>query len=222
MSAKKVHKYLLLLFVGGLVLSGWIVHYANTQLALTSSALTSLRTDIANLEHKREGLQKAKVILNDNSHTLDTLSKVIPEDKDQARIVEEIYSIASKAGVNIESVGFPASTLGSPAVKAVTPTVDNSTSAPKTTTPPKNVSQATPLKDIPGVQAIDLSIGAINSKTLPAGSGVRYSEMMSFIRQIERNQRAIQITALGIGQGPVVNGEQTFTLTISLTIFIRS
>lgn len=224
MNAKKMHKFLLLIFVGGLALSIWIVRYANAQLAATSADLTTLRTDIANLEHKREGLQKAKVILANNEDTLDTLSKVIPEDKDQAKIVKEIYSIADKAGVSIESVGFPASTLGSPAAKVATPAISNGTTTDgsKPATPQKSISQATPLKDIPGIQAIELSIGAISSKTLPLGSGVRYSELMSFIRQIERNQRAIQITALGIGQGQIVNGEQTFTLTISLTIFVRS
>jgi len=224
-----MHKYLLLLFVGGLAFSVWIVRYANAQLASTSSELTSLRKDIANLEHKREGLQKAKIILSDNAHTLDTLSKVVPEDKDQAKIVQEIYSIANKAGISIDSVGFPASTLGSQVVKVATPatttpsaTPNSTTEPPKTVVPQKNISQATPLKDIPGIQVIELSIGTINSKTLPAGSGVRYSELMSFIRQIERNQRAIQITALGIGQNQLVNSEPTFSLTISLTIFVRS
>lgn len=229
MNAKTMHKYLLLLFVGGLGLSAWIVRSASIQLTATSSELSTLRNDISNLERKREGLEKAKVVLADNAHTLSTLSKVVPEDKDQAKIVEEIYAIAEKAGVTIDSVGFPASTLGSQTTVKAAPTTTqdpaaagSATSTTATPAPQKNISQATPLKDIPGIQSIALSIGAINSKSLPAGSGVRYSELMSFIRQIERNERAIQITALGIGQDKSVNGEPTFSLTISLTIFVRS
>lgn len=235
MSAKKMYRYLLLVFVGGLALSLWIVRYASSQLAATSTELTSLRTDIANLEQKRTNLEKAKIVMADNAYTIEKLSKVVPTDKDQAKVVGEIYAIADKAGITIDSVGFPASTLGSQAVKAAPPAAtgtNTSTSATSSSTsgtstqatpaPQKSISQATPLKDIPGIQAIELSLGTINSKSLPVGSGVRYSEMMSFIRQIERNQRATQITAIGIGQDKVVNGEPTFNLTISLTIFIQS
>jgi hypothetical protein len=235
MNAKKMYKYLLLIFIGGLVLSVWIVRYASSQLTSTSSELTGLRSDISGLELKREGLEKAKVVMADNAYTIERLAKVVPADKDQARVVGEIYSIADKAGVNIDSVGFPASTLGSQAVRVASPadttttnaTASSSTSSSATATPPapapqKIISQATPLKDIPGVQSIELSLGAINSKSLPPASGVRYSEMLSFIRQLERNERATQITAIGIGQDKVVNGEPTFSLTVSLTIFIQS
>lgn len=227
MNAKKAYRYLLLLFVGGLAFAGWIVKYSNTQLAATSADLTVLRKDIGELEQKRTQLEKAKVVMRENAHTVDTLSKVVPEDKDQAKIVEEIHSIADKAGVSITSVGFPASTLGSQVLKVATPVTTDTPKSSQAQSPVasqtvRNISQATPLKDIPGIQAIELSIGTINSKTLAVGSGVRYSEMMSFIRQIERNERAIQITALGIGQNQVIGGEPTFNLTISLTIFVRS
>jgi hypothetical protein len=216
------------LFVAGLGFSGWLVKSASTQLTNSSSELSTLRKEIADLDKKREGLEKAKVVLADNTSTLLTLSKVIPVDKDQAKIVEEIYAIADNAGVTIDSVGFPASTLGNQAAKPTATATTQGTTTPSgstpttTATPQKSISQATPLKDIPGVQSIELSIGAINSKSLPPSSGVRYAELMSFIRQIERNERAIQITAIGIGQDKVVNNEPTFSLTISLTIFVKS
>lgn len=228
MNAKSAYRYLLLTFVAGIGLSAWIVRYASIQLASTSTELVSLHQDIANLEHRRDSIEKAEVVLADNSDTVATLSKVVPDDKNQATVVSELYAIADKAGISIDSVGFPASTLGSqPAKPTASSTSTNTTPSGGTVStspsiPQTSISQATPLKDIPGVQSIALSIGAINSKSLPAGSGVRYSEMMSFIRQLERNERAIQITALGIGQDKVVNGEATFSLTISLTIFVKS
>lgn len=85
MSAKKAYRYMLLLFVGGLVFSGWIVKYAGTQLTATSADLQSLRKNISELEQKRTGLEQARIIMKDNSHTIGTLAKVIPEDKDQAK-----------------------------------------------------------------------------------------------------------------------------------------
>lgn len=227
MNAKTAYRYLLVAFVAGIGLSAWIVRYASLQLTSTSGQLISLRQDIANLEHKRDSLENARTVLAENSESIATLSKVIPDDKNQAIIVSELYTIADKAGITIDSIGFPASTLGSQAAKAAPAANTASTpasDAPSTQAPSqqRSISQATPLKNIPGIQSIELSIGAINSKSLPIGSGVRYAEMMSFIRQLERNERAIQITSLGIGQDKIVNGEPTFNLSISLTIFVKS
>jgi cell division protein FtsL len=232
MTPKKVYRYLLLAFVAGLVLSVFIVRYASNWLTASSLELTQLRAEVSSLEEKRTDLNQAKQTLTEKESAIEIMNKVIPVDKDQARIVKEIYLIADKAGVTIDSVGFPASTLGSALVKPTVPapadaTTQNQNAASPTQETPKpvskSISQATPLKDIPGVQSIELSLGAIRGKTLPVGTnGVKYAEMMSFIRQIERNQRTIQIRSLGIEQASIVDGEQAYTLTLTLVIFIRA
>jgi len=234
MNPKKAYRYILAVFVLGIAGSGWLVQYASTWLTESSVELTSLRSEVQQLEQKRISLEDAKLTLNVERKAIDTLSKVIPTDKDQARIVKEIYQIAAQSGLSIDSVGFPASTLGNQTAPATTVTATPATTgsdkpansadaaATPVPTPPKSISQATPVKDIPGVQSIDLTIGTINSVTLPPATGVRYNEMIAFMKLIERNQRTIQIRSLGIGQGEVVNGEATFNLDIALTIFIRA
>lgn len=228
MTTKKAYRYILGLFVVGLIASIWFVQYASGWLTSSSTELTTIRSEVEQLEKKRIGLEDAKKTLRDKDSDIETLEKVLPTDKDQARVVEEIYKIAAEAGVTIESVGFPASTLGNQTtpkpVVATDATTTNASDQPQqsTTVAPKAVSQATPVKEIPGVQSIDLSIGAINSTTLPTGTGIRYSELIAFMKLLERNQRTIQIRSLGIGQDQVINGENTFSLNVALTIYIRA
>lgn len=224
MTAKKVYKYLLIAFALGLVTSVLLLRYANNWLTEISGDLTSLRTDVEQLEQKRLGLEEAKKTLNEKQSDIETLAMVIPTDKDQARIIKEIYQIAAQSGISIDSVGFPASTLGTQTIAPPAATTPPATDDGTTTTAPaapKAVSQATPVKEIPGVQSIELTIGTINSLTLPSGAGVRYDEMITFLKLLERNQRTIQIRSIGIGQR-VTGGEQTYNLDVSLTIFIRA
>lgn len=225
MTAKKLHRYLQVLFLGGLVFSVFIVKYAVDWLTESSKELTTLRVEVAGMDKKQADLEKAKKTLSDKADEVSTLSMVLPEDKDQARIVQELYAIASQANVTIDSVGFPSSTLGAITPKPVTP-VEAPTSTPTPTPateqpkPVKTISQATPVKEIPGVQSIELSIGTITSKDASI-KGVRYEEMMSLIRLIERNRRTMQIRSIGIGQSETVTGSPTYNLTLSIVIYIQ-
>lgn len=226
MTAKKLHRYLQLLFLAGFAFSFFIVKYAVGWLTESSKELSSLRTEVIGLENKQTELEKAKKILNDRTDDVATASQVLPADKEQARVVQEIYAIASQSNVSIDSVGFPSSTLGSTAAPkpATTTTTDPTATASTVTTdapkPVKTVSQATPVKEIPGVQSIELSIGTITSKDTSI-KGVRYEEMMTLIRLIERNRRTMQIRSIGIGQSQTINGNPTYNLTLSIVIYIQ-
>lgn len=228
MNAKKAYRIMILLFAAGIVFSVVILRYANSWLTQTSVELSTLRNEVATLDAKRSVLENAQRVLKDNESNIATASRVLPSDKDQARIIKEIYAIAELSNVQLESVGFPASTLGTqttPKPTAPAASTESDSASAQQTTPkeaPKTVSQATPLKDIPGVQGIELSLGAINSRDLAANSGVRYDEMITFIRLLERNQRTIQLKSIGIVQNREIDGEKTYNLDISLTIFIQA
>lgn len=226
MGAKKFHQYLMIAFIAGLALSVFLLRYANNWLTESSKELTSLRSEVVALEKKRTDLENAQHTLAKETIAIETLAKVVPDDKDQARIISELYQIATVAGVTIESVGFPASTLGSEVAKPApaTQTTDaNSaqTSQAQTPAPQTTVSQATPVKEIAGLQSIDLTLGAINSIGMPSGSGIRFGELMNFLKLVERNKRTIQIKSLGINKGTNASGEESYNLDVTLTIFIR-
>jgi len=230
MTPKKVSRYLTLLFIVGLGLSVFMLRYATNWLTTSSQELMTLRTEVAQLDKKQTDLEKAKKALGDNATELETLSRVLPEDKDQARVVQEIYAIANQANINIDSVSFPSSTLGAPVAAKAAPAAETTTGASSSTPTPdsaaakaapvKTVSQATPVKEIPGVQSIALSLGTITSKDATI-KGVRYEEMMTLIKLIERNRRVMQIQSIGIGQSETAGGQPTYNLTLSVIIFIQ-
>jgi hypothetical protein len=231
MNIQKVHKIFLLIFVASIVASAFIVRTAANWLTQSSSELNSIRGELSDLSTKLENIDRQKKVLATQASSVSTLSFVLPKEKDQARALKEIEAIANQANVTIESVGFPSSTLGS--AQTVAPKTTADTTAPSTTSgtstgatatptpskPTKVVSQATPLKDIPGVQSIELSIGAINSKDTSI-KGVRYDEMLSLLKLIERNRRTMQIRSIGIGQTETAAGK-TYSLTLSIVIFIQ-
>jgi hypothetical protein len=231
MTPKTLNKYLLVLFAAGIILSGYIVRYASGWLAGSSNELANLRKDVYILEQKDKHLQVMKNFIASHGAEANILNEVLPSTKDQAKIVRELDSIADKANITIDSVGFPSSSLGSAPIKApVVATEPNAKPgdtqqaadiAPKIV--PKIISQATPLKDIAGVQSIPITLGTIKSKNLPVGAtGLRYDDMIAFIRELERNQRIMQTSSIEIGQNSSPNGEKLYTLTISLAVFLRS
>lgn len=228
MTPKAVNKYLMILFAGSLILSIFMLRYATNWLTASSEELTALRAEVAVLDKKQSDLEIAKKALSDEASERTMLEKVLPVDKDQARVVQEIYAIADQSNITIDSVSFPSSTLGAQTAPKAAPTTETtatptSTPTPDTTvktTPTKSVSQATPVKDIPGVQSIELSLGTITSKDKSI-KGVRYEEMMSLIKLIERNRRTMQIRTIGIGQSESVGGQPTYNLTLSVLIFIQ-
>jgi len=78
----------------------------------------------------------------------------VPQDKNQAEAVREIVNLAAANGVTLASITFPTSSLGTtvagpwyycrltPAPAATTPVASSSQNA--------NLTQLTPVKDIPG------------------------------------------------------------------------
>ena len=228
MNARKFYRYLIIAFIAGLAGSVFLLRYASSWLTESSKELDSLRTEVAQLDKKREDLERAQNTLLDQKVSIEKLERVLPVDKDQARVVNEVYGIADQAGVTIDSITFPTSTLGTDTKPAPSTTTTDSTSTTSdqsaTTTPKpttKNVSQATPLKEIPGLQSIQLTLGTIYSKQLSPGSGMYYSELISFMKLIERNQRTMQIQSIDIAPTGSENGSPTFNLSIELRIFIR-
>ena len=228
MTINRLYKYLVALFIFGIILSGYLVHYASGWLENSSQDLAKLRTDVYVLTEKSKYLDTEKRYLDSHSPEINTLDSVLPKDKDQAKVIKQLESIADKSGIKFDSISFPTSSLGSSTQIAKPTTTDSATTnntniseaPPK---PSKVISQATPLKDIPGVQTIEITLGALSSKDSKPGAGMRYPEMISFIKQLERNQRIIQTQSIQIGQAPSNNkGEPMYILTVSITVFLRS
>lgn len=56
--------------------------------------------------------QAAKKDVEKYAYLNEIINSALPQDKDQARTVREIFLLAKQAGITIKSVQFPSSTLG--------------------------------------------------------------------------------------------------------------
>lgn len=116
---------------------------------------------------------------------------VIPQEKDQARTVREIISIANRSGININSIDFPTSDLGSD---------DDNV-----------ISQARPVPGLPGLFELDLSVQI----TEDAG----FDQFISFLEGLEQNRRTSQVKSVAITPDQNERGQVSFS--INLAVFIR-
>lgn len=174
---------------------------ANLLLESQASTLVSLKAKDQALASEQQGLVKAKKDIKTYSDLESIAKAVVPQDKDQAEAVREIVNIAGTYNVSLSTISFPASTLGS---SAVLPTVTTSTS--KTTT---SLSQLQPVKNIPGVYQLQISITSDPAKP------VAYEKFISFLSALEHNRRTAQVSAISIQPNTANRSLLSFTLTLN-------
>lgn len=204
------------LFVVGIVAIGATVYFGIAFLQKSSDKLVEAKLENQVVEEREKLYLKAKKDLATYQDLGNTIAKVLPKDKDQARAVQELYRIGDETGIDIVGITFPASTLGTKAKPVAgsstttTPTTTTSSSAAQST-----VTQAKPVEGIKGVQGIDINLTLEPVR----GETVSYQQMLTFLNKIQQNRRNMQITQVSV-QPDVKNGGLTFSL--SLRIFVKS
>jgi hypothetical protein len=114
----------------------------------------------------------------------------------------EINQIASEAGISLQSITFPTSTLG-----LTTSGLDaTSTSSTKAA-----LSQAKPVSGIAGLYSLELTVEPASNTNLPLNQQVTYEKMLDFLNRIENNRHTAQIEQVNIT--PPTNGTSTSTST---------
>lgn len=193
--------------LGGLVVSllaiVGTVAFANSILQKNSQKLLTVKTDSKVAEEREKYYLQAKKELEKYQDLSTTLEKVLPKDKDEARAVAELYKIGQETGIEITRIAFPTSTLGQKAGS-------KATAGAKTPA----VTQAKPVDGLPGVLAINTSVELAGSQ----GENVRYSQILDFLKKIERNRRNMQISQITITPDPKTN---ELKVTIGLNIFVK-
>jgi len=159
-------------------------------------------------------LEASKKTIAEYSYFKSIASSVIPNDKDQAEAVLEIFQIAQQAGIALQSVSFPASSLGLQGSSAAPPATGDSSA-----TVSKTISQAKPVSGIPGLYSVQLTITPATGSQVSDDQRVTYAKMLSFLKGIESNRRTAQITQVNIQPSDSgSNDEIDFTLTVNIFI----
>ena len=208
MNSKKLY-YIL---IGVLVLLGagllFSAREANSLLAQQSHKLVGLKaTDQATAQQKTQLAQDKKDIAA--YADLNTIAKsVVPQDKDQAQAVRQIVDLASASGIpKLSSITFPPSTLGTATATSTTSTT--SSSASTTASSPKGITQVKPVKDIPGVYDLEITITQATGK-----DEVPYSNFIGFLTKLEQNRRTAEVSTITVQPDPKDANLVSFTLVI--------
>jgi hypothetical protein len=217
MNPKRFFYIMVGVFTLSLIGGGAMLYFANSLLVKRSGSVVDLKLQSAEVEAQLTAYQAAKKDVQNYSYLNDIINSALPQDKDQARSVREIFLLAKAAGITLKSVQFPTSTLG--AVTAPVPAAGATTPPPVVTTPSPQatITQAKPVSGLNGIYSIETII-------TPYADGknykVTYAQLISFLQKIESNRRAMQVASIQLnplGQ----NTTDSISFALTLNLFIR-
>lgn len=206
------NKMLHWLLLGGLVLSVLVFFIVMIEglslLSAKSRQLVNLRVQSQTADAQLSNLEQTKKDVEKYSYFKDVAQTVIPNDKDQAEAVLELNQMAAQAGISLQNITFATSNLGGKTT-ASSAAASSAASA---------ISQAQPVPGAAGLYALELTITADNSRTLPASLQVTYPKILDFLKRIESSRRTAQIVEVNIQ--PVADSD-SLSLTLVINIFMK-
>jgi hypothetical protein len=186
----------------------------STILSSESKKMVGLKVKSQTAQAQLENLEQAKKQVQKYFFFKQVAATVIPNDKNQASDIVEIFKIADQAGINIESIKFPTSTLG-----GTTAAPQDATSAASTS---KAISQAKPVTGIPGLYSLELDLQPEDDSHTPPSRQITFDKMIDFLSRIENNRHTAQITSITIlPGGSAAGGNQGFSFNLSINVFIK-
>lgn len=209
MTAKRFH-YVLWALLGLVILASVLAAAGgNYWLGRSSGRLQALKLENRILEEQQSSLTQAKKDIDKYAELERTARQIVPQEKDQARTVRELISIAAASGVKIATIAFPTSNLGQAVPKA--PAGEPGAGAPKPAPAPA-ISQVKPVENIKDLYQLDISVQS--EPTAP----VSYPRLLDFLNRLEHNRRTAQITSITIQTLPKNRDQLTFNLQLSVFI----
>lgn len=196
MTAKNTHKMLMIMLILLIVIATSALFVSNFMMQKSANNLVRAKLDNVGYDSEEQTYLQARKDLGEYTALNEIIQKILPQSKDQAQAVSELYKIGDETGIKTASITFPSSTLGQKS---------NS----------NTVTQAKSVDGMPGVLGIDIAI-----ELEPAsGASISYDSMINFLQKVELNRRNMQIKQITVN-ADTVNGGVTFNMT--LTIFVKS
>jgi Tfp pilus assembly protein PilO len=203
MTAKRLYLALIASFFALLCALVGITYSISGLLQTKSVELSNAKAQVNQLSSQQTGLAKSKRDINRYQDLVKITKAIVPQDKDQAQAVREITNIATANKVQLTSITFPSSTLGS-APTAVSPT------AAATVKP--NLSQLAPVVNIPGVYNLQITISNNGNNT------VSFNQLDAFLRGLENNRRTAAVSTISIQPQQSDSNRLVFSLVINTYI----
>lgn len=194
MNSKKLYYCLIAVVV--LLATGLIfgANEANSMLENKSAVLGKLKSQNQSTDNQVSQLSVEKKDISTYSNLNQIAESVVPQDKDQAETVREIVNLASQNGISqLSSISFPDSTLGG--------TSGTSTSS-------SSLTQVTPVKGIPDVYELPITVTQDSTAEVP------YSSFLTFLTALEQNRRTALVNSVSVNPDQKNPGEVSFTIVI--------
>lgn len=180
-------------------------------LAGKSVQLIDLKAKLEGYTAQQTGLIKAKQDIATYKDLYTIAKVVVPENKNQAETVRQIVKLAGDNSIQLGSISFPSSTLGTgPAAGAATlnrPTLNSA--MPKTSFSKADLSQLIPVAGSPGVYVLQINVASDSTK--PAS----YPQLISFLSALENNRLTAEVTTVNIVPDSTLTNRFSFTLSLN-------
>lgn len=210
MTSKNLHTALLAVLALMLIAMAGGTYGADKLLSNQADKLRAQKARSQALSQEQLSIQRAKEDIKKYGGLNRIAEAVVPQDKNQAEAVREIVNIAAQNGVTLGSVTFPASTLGSlPVGASSTPGSQPSAAASSSNSSANKLSQLTPVKNIPGVYQLPITIKG------DSDNPVEYDRFISFLSGLEHNRRTAQVENITLTPDTTNSNLVTFELTLS-------
>lgn len=181
----------------------------NIVLKKQSAKLVEAKAEYASLDAQELAFKQAQKDIVKYSE-LNTLTKrIVPQDKDQAKTLREIYKIAESNGVPVKTITFSTSTLGEKSgtssktdPKSATPSAQQSTS----------ITQVKPVDGINGVYTMEIILAN------DADNLVSFDNITKFMTGLESNRRTAHISNITLTPDRKKGNRLTYNITLRVYI----
>lgn len=187
--------------------TGFVFMRGNQLLEKKSEELVELKAANEALETQSIELVTAKQEIERYSDLENITQSIVPQDKDQARAVAEIVTLAAQNGIALREINFPSSNLGtSPQASGGQ---RGRSSGSRSSTP----SQITPVDGIKGVYSLEVTIVPQNY--------VNYGQFIQFLASLEKNRRIAQVTKISIDPQTTDSNTPLVDFLLTINIFTK-
>lgn len=169
MTSKKIFFAIIIGIALTIVLASLAFYYVEQRLTNRATNLSKLKADIDAIDVRIKEAQSALLQYEDLKFIDDVAADVLPPNKVQSNLVEELYTLSNKANVTIRSISFESP--GGAQVKD------------------PSLSQTKPLEGVGGVFTLPASL------TYEAST---YDRVLKFLTNLEENRRKLQVSRLNI------------------------
>ncbi len=196
----------IIIFIG-LVISSVI--FGDLYLQKQTAHLVDLKRDYKVLDEQQLALIQANKDIVKYTDLENIAKSIVPQDKDQAKVVREIINIAANSGVPIQYISFPSSSLGQASAKqtVVSPT---DTTTPRIVTPP---SQLKTVDGISGVYQMEITVQSATSNP------INYQQLIDFLTKLENNRRTAQVSSISVI--PDTKNRKLVTFSLVVNVYIK-